>query len=180
MALQATVHRVVADVSDVDRGVYASLDFRVARHPSESARYLVTRILAYCLCQEDGLAFSKGGLSTAEEPPLAVHDPTGRLLAFIDIGSPSAERMHKAAKAAPRVIVFTTSDLAALRAEAPRIHRAASIEVVTLDAAFVDALAERLAKQIALSVTRSDGVLYVTIAGATHETTLREDRLAGA
>src|SRR5580692_306737 len=100
MALTATMHHVEVELSDVDRGVYESLDLRIARHPSESGRYLVTRLLAYCLSYEEGIAFSKGGLSSADEPPIAIRDATDTLLAWIDVGSPSAERLHKAAKAA--------------------------------------------------------------------------------
>ena len=34
---------------------------------SETASYLITRLLAYCLCYEEGIEFSHG-LSHAEEP----------------------------------------------------------------------------------------------------------------
>src|SRR6185295_7482929 len=105
--LTATMYHFEVELSDVDRSTYAALDLRLARHPSESARYLNTRLLAYCLSYEDGIAFSKGGLSSTDEPPIAVHDPTGIFMAWIDIGAPSAERLHKAAKAARRVALFT-------------------------------------------------------------------------
>src|SRR3954469_15408398 len=98
MALSATVYRLQIDLSDVDRNLYQALDLRVARHPSESMRYLLTRILAYCLCHEEGIAFSKGGLSSNEEPPLTIRDLQGNLRTWIEIGSPSAERLHKASK----------------------------------------------------------------------------------
>ena len=91
MALTATMHHFQITLSDVDRGVYESLDLRVARHPSETMRYLVTRTLAYCLSYEEGIAFSKGGLSSAEEAPISVRDRTGVLRAWIDVGAPSAE-----------------------------------------------------------------------------------------
>jgi cyclopropane fatty-acyl-phospholipid synthase-like methyltransferase len=45
MALSATIHHFQVTLSDVDRNVYETLDLRVARHPSESARYLTTRML---------------------------------------------------------------------------------------------------------------------------------------
>jgi uncharacterized protein YaeQ len=138
MALTATMYRWQVNVSDVDRGVYTTLDLRLAQHPSESQRYLVTRALAYCLSYEDGIAFSKGGISSTDEPPVSVHDPTGLLLAWIDVGSPSAERLHKAAKAAPKVSLFTTLDLAVLRREAASIHKAASIEVFRIEQRLVD------------------------------------------
>ena len=49
MAAGATVHRIEVNLSDVDRGVYETLDLRLARHPSETMRWLLTRTLAYCL-----------------------------------------------------------------------------------------------------------------------------------
>ena len=104
MALTATVYRLGITLSDVDRSVYQRLDLRVARHPSESARYFWLRMLAYCLAYEDGIAFSKGGLSDSDEPPVSIHDPTGILLSWIDVGSPSAERLHRASKAARRAM----------------------------------------------------------------------------
>ena len=67
MAITATMHHIEIALSDVDRGVYESLDLRVAQHPSESMRYMLTRTLAYCLSYEEGIAFSKGGLSDASE-----------------------------------------------------------------------------------------------------------------
>ena len=60
MALTATIHHFTIELSHADRGVYESLDLRVARHPSESAEFLCARVLAFCLEQREGLAFSKG------------------------------------------------------------------------------------------------------------------------
>ena len=65
MALTATVHRWSVVLSDVDRSTYESLEMRLARHPSESARYLLTRTLAYCLSYEEGIAFSKKWIDVA-------------------------------------------------------------------------------------------------------------------
>ena len=59
MALTATIYHLAIALSDVDRGVYESLDLRVAQHPSETMRYLLTRTLAYCFSYEEGIAFSK-------------------------------------------------------------------------------------------------------------------------
>src|SRR5215204_193452 len=127
MALTATIHHYEVSVSDVDRGVYETLDLRIAQHPSESVRYLLTRMLAYCLSYEEGIAFSKGGLSSTDEPPVSVRDATGLLVAWIDVGTPSAERLHRASKAASRVAVFTHAELAQLRREAASrtIHKIA-------------------------------------------------------
>lgn len=167
MALTATMYRWQVNLSDVDRGVYTTLDLRLAQHPSESLRYLVTRALAYCLSYEDGIAFSKGGISSTDEPPVSVHDATGLLTAWIDVGAPTAERLHKAAKAAPKVALFTSSDLVALRREATGIHRVETIEVFRIEQRLLDEIAERVERNLSLELTRSDGHLYVTVAGQT-------------
>jgi uncharacterized protein YaeQ len=159
------MHRFRVTLSDVDRSVYENLDFRVARHPSESARYLVTRALAYCLSFEEGIAFSKGGVSSTDEPPIAVRDPTGLLLAWIDIGSPSADRLHKAAKAAKRVALYTHVEPALLRREASSrpIHRLDEIEVYRFDPTLLDAVESLLGRSTDLELVRNDGRLYVTV-----------------
>jgi uncharacterized protein YaeQ len=167
MAQTATIHHFEITLSDVDRSVYEALDLRVARHPSESARYLVTRVLAYCLSHEDGIAFSKGGLSSAEEPPIAVRDPTGVLVAWIDVGSPSAERLHKASKAARRVAVYTSVEPTLLRREARSrtIHRVEAIDVLRFAPPFLAAIEAQVDRLTRLEVVRTDGRLYVTIGG---------------
>ena len=44
MALGATMYVFEVRLADADRGVYETLTLRVARHPSETAEYLVTRL----------------------------------------------------------------------------------------------------------------------------------------
>jgi uncharacterized protein YaeQ len=180
VALTATVHHFEIELSDVDRGVYQSLDLRVAQHPSETPRWLLTRTLAYCLCWEEGIAFSKGGLSDADEPPVSIrdpHDPAGRLQWWIDVGAPSAERLHKASKSA-RIAVFT-HDLAQLRRQVAghTIHRVETIDVWTIPPSFLDALAQKVERRARLEITRTEGALYVTVDGTTLETTLQRASL---
>lgn len=171
MALTATMYRFQIGLSDVDRNVYETLDLRVARHPSESARYLLTRTLAYCLSYEPGIAFSKGGLSASDEPPLCVRDASGVLRVWIDVGSPSAERLHKAAKSAERVALYTHVSPVLLRREAATrtIHRLEHIEVWHLEASLLDALESHLDRNSKLELVRTDGQLYFTLPGLTFD-----------
>ncbi|HEX2657354.1 MAG TPA: YaeQ family protein [Polyangia bacterium] len=165
MALGATLYHLQIDLSDVDRGVYEALDLRVARHPSESMPFLLTRVLAYCLCYEEGLAFSKG-LSTTDEPALWIRDAQGNLKAWIEVGTPSAERLHKASKAVPRVVVFTHHDPALLPREAARgkaIHRADAIEVYALEPKFLAALEAVTDRNARWVLVHTAGELYVTV-----------------
>jgi uncharacterized protein YaeQ len=174
MALTATIFHVLVNVSDVDRGVYEQLDLRLARHPSETSRFMLLRLFAYCLSYEEGIAFSKGGLSSAEEPPVAIHDPTGVLLAWIDVGSPSAERLHRASKAARRVALFSAAELGSLRREAARqrIHRIEEIAVYRLEPSLLEALEAKVEKSMSFDVVHTEGQLYVTVEGETIEGTV--------
>src|SRR5580765_729000 len=103
MALTATIYNFDVELADADRGVYESLALRVARHPSESEDHLIARLLAYILEFVDGLAFSRG-LSDPDEPAMSVRDLTGAIHTWIDVGTPDAARLHKASKAARRVV----------------------------------------------------------------------------
>ena len=182
MALTATIHKVDVALSDVDRGVYESLELRLARHPSESMRFLLTRLFAYCLNHEEGIAFSKGGISDTDEPPISIRSLDGRLLAGIDVGQPSADRLHKAAKAAPRVAVWTSHDVGFLQDEAKKkqVYKGDQIDVVKIEPAFLDQLEPKIGKSTKLEVTRTDGTLYVTVDGETLTTTLATTKLLEA
>jgi uncharacterized protein YaeQ len=179
MALGSAVHRIKVDVSDTDRGVYESLDLRLAQHPSETAAYLVTRLLAYCLSYEEGIGFSHG-LSHTEEPALWTKTPDGRILTWIEIGTPSAERLHKASKAAGRVIVYTHHDPQLLVRESQRkpIHRIEQIEVFAPELSLVEALAAKVGRNVQWELVRSGGRLYVSADGATLEGALTPYSLA--
>src|SRR5258707_10065493 len=168
LALSATIYNFAIQLSDVDRGVYQSLALKVARHPSEAEDHLVTRVLAYCLEFTEGLGFSRG-LSDPDEPALAVRDLTGELRAWIDIGAPDAARLHKAAKAAPRVAVYTHKAPAQLlrQLEGERIHRAEAIELYAFDRELIAGLVAGLQRRMSFDLSVTDAHLFVSMEGAT-------------
>ena len=180
MALSATIYTFEITLNDADRGVYESLEFRVARHPSETEEYLLTRTLAYCLEYRDGLAFSKG-LSDPDAPALAVRDLTGALSSWIEIGVPEPARLHKAAKAAPRVAVYSHKDVATLleRLAAEPIHRVAEIEIYALDREVLAALVARLARRMRFDLAVADRHLYVSLGEETLSGSVTPHRVAG-
>lgn len=164
MAATATMYHLQIELSDVERGVYETLDLRLARHPSETMPYLLTRAIAYCLCYEEGIAFSKG-LAAAEEPAVWVKDRQGNLRVWIDIGTPSADRLHKASKASPRVVVFTQHDPALLQkaARARPIHKVDAIEVFAVEPAMLSALETVTDRNTRWTVAHTEGTLYFTV-----------------
>ena len=171
MALGATIYVFKIDLADSDRGVYEPLELRVARHPSETEDHLVTRVLAYCLEYTEGIAFSNG-LFDSDQPTIAVRDLTGSLRAWIDVGAPEAARLHRAAKLAPRVAIYTNKDAVQLAARlgAERIHRVEEMELYAVDRDWLASLAARLTRRMQFTLTVAERHVYVS---------LGEDTLAG-
>jgi len=166
-------------LADADRGVFDTLTLRVARHPSETEEFLVTRLLAYCLEYTEGIAFSKG-LSDTDEPAITVRDLTGVLQAWIEVGAPDASRLHKAAKAAPTVAVYVHKDVDSFvaRLAGERIHRADSMRIRAVDRELLVALVQRLDRRMDFDLAISDGTLYVSLGPETLSGTLEERRLS--
>ena len=178
MALTSTVYNFDVELADSDRGVYATLPIRAALHPSETEEYLWTRVLAYCLQYEEGLAFSKG-LSDGDEPALWIRDPDGRIRLWIEIGTPDAARLHKAAKAADRVAVYTHKDPHSLlrRLEGERIHRAEEIPIYAIDRGLLARLVEVLDRRVKMHLAVTGGHLYVEAGGRSLEGAVEELRI---
>lgn len=164
MAHTATVYTFDIQLSDMDRGVYEALALRVARQPSETEEYLLTRVLAYCLEYTEGLAFSRG-LAEPDEPALAVRELDGTLRVWIDIGAPDAARLHKASKLGARVVVYTHKDAAQLVRQLAegKIFRAEALEVFAVDRALLAELAARLERRMSFALAISDRHLYLTL-----------------
>ncbi len=173
MALGATIYTFDIDLADADRGVYESLNLRVAQHPSETPDYLMTRVLAYCLEFAEGIGFSKG-LSDPDEPAIFVRDLTGALTTWVDIGLPEPERLHRASKAAPRVAVYTHKDPAqwAARLRDAKIHRAEKLAAYAFDRAWLASVVARLERRMKFSLARSEDDIYLGLGNDTLQTVL--------
>lgn len=175
MATGATIHTFDVQLADVDRGVYDELGLRVARHPSETDAYMVTRVLAYCLEFEEGIAFSEG-LSSTEEPAVVVRDLTGALQAWIEVGAPDAARLHHGSKLAERVAVYTHRDPAKVAAPwaGKKIHRGDELRLVSFDPGFIDRAVTALSRRNTMTVSVTERQLYLELNGETLETAIHE------
>ena len=174
VALSSTVFTFEIDLADANRGVYESLALRVARHPSEADEFLVARVLAYCLEYAPGIEFSRG-LSDADDPPIAIRYATGAMQVWIDVGTPSAERLHRAAKAVPRVAVYVHKDprqwLDGL--DGARIHRRDALEIYVVDRVFISAIAARLDRRVSFALSISDSDLSASFDDGTVSGSIR-------
>jgi uncharacterized protein YaeQ len=171
MALGSTVHHFDVRLSDVDRGVYETLSFKVARHPSETAELLVARVLAYCLEYDPDLAWSGGGVSEPDEPTMAIRDPGGRVVRWVEVGAPDAARLHKASKATAELRVYThrTAQQFLRPLAGERIHRAGEVAAFVLPPSLIAGLAERLDRRTEFDLSVTDGHVFLAVGGVSLE-----------
>ncbi|WP_298862525.1 YaeQ family protein [uncultured Microbacterium sp.] len=175
MATGSTIHTFDVSLADVDRGVYDDFTLRLARHPSETDAYMLTRLLAYCLEYEEGIAFTEGVAAT-DEPAVLVRDLTGRVTAWIEVGAPDATRLHHGSRLADRTTVYTYRDPAKVIATwtGKTIHDADAILLHSFDTGFLDDAAAALARRNTMTVSVTERQLYLELNG-THLSTAVHD-----
>jgi uncharacterized protein YaeQ len=168
MAAGAQIHTFQVQLADVDRGIYDEFALRAARHPSETAAYLMTRVLAYCLEYEEGIAFTEG-ISATDEPAVLVRDATGSITAWIEVGAPDAERLHRGSRLADRTTIYTHRDPAKLLPQwaGKKIHRAEAITLHSFDPGFIDDAADAVERRNTMSVSVTEHQLYLELNGRT-------------
>jgi uncharacterized protein YaeQ len=178
VAQASTVYTFTIDLSDLDRGVFETLELRVARHPSETTEYMLVRLLAYCLEYQEGIELTSG-LSSGEEPALVVRDLTGRITAWIEVGLPDAARLHRGSKLAGRAAVYTHRDVRQLLSQlsGAKIHRATDIPIRAFDRNAVDEVAALIERRMSLAVSISGGEMLVAIGTRTFTLAVSEHRV---
>ena len=74
MSSTTTVYNFEVTLSQIDRGVFETLNFHVAQHPSETMDYLLTRVLAY------GIEFTKGIESSTPNRAIRFEEQGNKLI----------------------------------------------------------------------------------------------------
>lgn len=181
MAQTATIYVLHVDLNDMDRGVYETLELRVARHPSETIEFMLVRVLAYCLEYEEGIAFGDS-LSSGDEPAVLVRDLTGRLTGWFEVGMPDAGRIHRGSKAAGRVGLYTHRDIRQVlgQFDGEKIHRADQIRIRAFDRGAIETIAAALDRRTQMGVSITDGDVFVTVGDQGFELPMAEHRIGAA
>lgn len=167
------------ELSDIDRATYASLDFKVAQHPSETAPFLLTRVLAYVLNFQDQLDFSPAGLADPDAPALLKKDLRGETEIWIEIGNTSARKLHKATKSTKTVMVYTYKNVNVLVEEINKnaVHRADEIQIYAIDPQFLNDIEKTLTKNNRWSLLHQQGQIDLGIGEKTFSTTIQRKLL---
>ncbi|MBN8738241.1 MAG: hypothetical protein BGP24_03595 [Lysobacterales bacterium 69-70] len=162
MALNATIHKIELQVSDMDRHYYATHALTLARHPSETEERLMLRVLAFALNADEALSFGKG-LSDPDEPDLWRKDLTGAIAQWIELGQPDEQRLRQAAGRAADVKVYSYGRAAPIwwDKSGAALSRQRRLKVVEIGAATCAALAAIAARKLELQCLIQDGVVQL-------------------
>ena len=173
MAQTATVYNLTIDLADMDRNTYESISLRIARQPSETAEYMLVRVLAYCLEYRDGIVLTEG-VAAGNDPAIVVRDLTGQITAWIEVGLPDAARLHRGMKLAGQAAVYTHRDVRKLISQlsSGKIYKSEEIPIYAFDPAFVDGIAPLIERRTGFSLSVTDRELYMNIAESEFTTTL--------
>jgi uncharacterized protein YaeQ len=178
MALTATIYHFAILLSDIDRGVYEKLDMRVAQQPSETLENMFTRVLAYCLEYQEGIEFTEG-VAAGDWPAVLVRDPTDRITAWIEVGSPDADRLHRGSKLAGRAAVYTYRSVSQLMAQlcGRKIHRAGDIPVYGFGRGFIERVVGAIQRRTEVTVSITERQMYLDLNGQGFTATIEEHRI---
>ena len=169
MALQATPYKVELNLTDLDRGIYENLRFTVARHPSETEERLAVRLIAYALWYDPQLSFGRG-LSDVDEPALWEKSLDDRVLHWIEVGQPDAERMIWCSRRAERFSLVAYGSLRVWQSRVlDTVRGLKTLNVVAIDQPALENLARNLPRSLSWSLMISDGELFVTDERGQHE-----------
>ncbi len=159
MATKATVYKAELEISDVDRGYYATHNLTLAQHPSENDRRLMARLITFALLAHERLEFGRG-LSNVEDPDLWQRDDTGRIESWIELGQPEEAAIRRACGRAQQVVLVTYSGSSAeiwWNKIESALLRSKNLTVIDLDSVEVEATTRFLQRTMRLQIMIQEG-----------------------
>lgn len=171
MALPSTIFRLNLQLSDVERGIYETIQTTVAQHPSETEERLVSRILALAIFYEPELVFTKG-ISATDEPDIWVIGPDGRTNLWVEVGLPESDRIIKAGRHSEKVALLACGKSLSNweQHQLTKLGSVKNLTITSVDQTFINTLASNLERVINWSITITEGTMYLTTGKLTFET----------
>lgn len=161
MALSATPYKVELNLTDLDREVYASTRFTMARHPSETEERLTARLLALAVWYDESLTFGRG-LSNVEEAALWKISLDGRVLHWVEVGQPDADRLTWCSRRSERLSLLVYGEPRMWESRVLPSLSLENLEVVALPPRELAELARDLPRSVNWAVMISGDTLFVT------------------
>jgi uncharacterized protein YaeQ len=171
VALKSTVFRAALAIADIDNGYYADHTLTLARHPSETDERMMVRLAALALNAhrvqtefggDATLAFG-AGLSSPDEPDVALRDFTGLTRLWVEVGQPEDKPLARACGQADLVVVYCFHHAAEVwwRGVAGKVARLQNLSVFRIPTTASQALAALAERSMQLQATIQEGTLML-------------------
>ena len=100
-------------------------------------------------------------------------------MAWIEVGSPDAARLHHGSRLADRTAVYTHRDPAKVLASwtGKRIHDADSIVLHSFDPGFIDAAVSGVERRNTMTLSITERRIYLELNGATSTSDVHDHRI---
>lgn len=160
MALKSTIYKANLSIADMVRHHYQDHQLTIAKHPSETDKRMMLRLLAFTVFANDQLEFSKG-LSTDDEPALWQRDATGMIEQWIELGTPDPKRLKKACSKASQVTLFAYGERATSvwwQQHQQQVEQLPNLTILQIQDDDLSQLAELAERSMTLSISHQDGL----------------------
>jgi uncharacterized protein YaeQ len=163
MALKATVYKANIQLSDLRRHYYQNFNLTLAQHPSETEQRLMVRLAAYLFHADEQLQFTRG-LSSDDEPEIWLKNLSLEIQLWIELGTPSEERIRKACARSQAVVVYVYG--AGMdnwwQQINSKLSRFKNLTIVKIELALSQELTQFVKRSMALTATIEDDQLYLS------------------
>ena len=179
MALKATIFKVDLSISDMDRHYYADHSLTIARHPSESDKRMMLRLIAFVFNAHEQLEFTKG-LSDVDTPDLWLKNYSDEIEQWIELGQPSEQRIKKGCNQAQQMCIYCADSNAFdewWKKEQNALNMRKNLAIFTINENTIEQLADVVTRQMQIQVTIQDGQSWFSVNDETIEvnvTTIKE------
>ena len=170
-ALKATIFKADISITDLDRNYFADHSLTIARHPSESDQRMMLRVLAFILNADEKLEFTKG-LSEVEDPDIWLKDYSDQILLWIELGTPSEQRVKKGCNQSRQMRVYAYADNAFeeyLKKEQGKLAMKNNIDFFSFPNEVAEQLANIVERNMQIQITIQDGVVWFNVGEVTLE-----------
>ncbi len=163
MALKSTIFKASVQIADMNRNYYAGQVLTLARHPSETDRRMMLRLLAYCVDADEALSFCKG-ISNDDEPDLWQHQLNGEISHWIELGLPNERRIRKACSLARQVTIYSYNKRSFdvwWSQISNKLERFNNLRIVNISDDELEALETLIDRSMQLQCTIQDGDIWI-------------------
>lgn len=171
MAISATIFKVALSIADMDRHYYGEHLLTIARHPSESDKRMMLRIIAFAMSGNEQLTFTKG-LSDVELPDIWQKNYSDVIEHWIELGQPSEQRIKKGCNQSQAMSIFSYHSNAFeqwWKKEQNALAARKNLSIITIPEDIGEQLADKVNRQMSIQCSIQDTQVWLNLDGESFE-----------